>query len=228
MQTTKGSLFIVATPIGNLGDITFRAVEVLRAAAVVACEDTRRSRVLFTHLGIVAPRLVSCFEHNEQHRIPGILATLDEGKDAALITDAGTPNISDPGYRLVKACVDGGYRVIPIPGACAAIAAISASGLPTDRFSYMGFPPVKKGRFEAFIDEALLPERTAVFYLPMRRVPATLELIAGKFPATRVVIARELTKLHEEFIRGTAGELLAALPTLSTKGECTFLCHRDE
>lgn len=223
-----GTLFLLATPIGNLADITLRGLEVLKKVGVVCCEDTRTSGVLFAAHGIRVPRLVSYHEHNEEQRVPQVLELLKSGQDVVLVSDAGTPNISDPGFRLVSAAIKAGYCVSPLPGPCALAAAVSASGLPTDRFLYLGFPPHKKSKVAAFLEEALFPGRTSVFYLPMRKVPSFLQQIVDLDGSTSVVIARELTKLHEEFIRGTAAELLARMDSITQKGECTFLCYREK
>ncbi|MBM4371077.1 MAG: 16S rRNA (cytidine(1402)-2'-O)-methyltransferase [Deltaproteobacteria bacterium] len=223
-----GVLHVVATPIGNLGDLTLRATEILRTAQLIACEDTRRTRALLAHLGISGVRLVSLFEHNEERRIASLLETLLGGSGVCLVSDAGTPTISDPGYRLVSACAAQGIPVVPIPGPCAAVAALSASGLPTDRFLFLGFPPHRKGRLDAFLAEALEPGRTAILYAPLRRVPALLERLATLAPDARVVIARELTKVHEELLRGTVRELLDGVEHMTLKGECTLLVHRGK
>ena len=220
-----GSLSVVATPIGNLSDMTLRGIEVFKAAAVIACEDTRRTRQLLSHLGIATPRLVSLHEHNEERRLDSLRELLLGGTDVVLASDAGTPTVSDPGYRLVADCVANGIPVIPIPGPCAAVAALSASGLPTDRFLFLGFPPHKKSKLDAYLDEALLPGRTSVLYAPLRRVPKLLDRMATRAPGARVVIARELTKLHEQFHRGTVAELIAGIEQIPMKGECTLVVY---
>jgi len=220
-----GTLYVVATPIGNLSDITLRAIEVLKAATVIACEDTRRTRKLLSHLGIAAPKLISLHEHNEERRLDGLRELLISGTDVVLASDAGTPTVSDPGYRLVADCVASGVTVVPIPGPCAAVAALSASGLPTDRFLFLGFPPHKKSKLDAYLDEALSPGRTSILYTPLRRVPKLLERMATRAPEAQVVIARELTKLHEQFLRGTVEALLADIENMPMKGECTIVLY---
>jgi len=223
-----GTLFVVATPIGNLSDITLRAVETLKTAEVIACEDTRRTRKLLSHLGVATPRLVSLHEHNEERRLGQLRETLLGGADVVLVSDAGTPTVSDPGYRLVADCVANDIPVVPIPGPCAAIAALAASGLPTDRFLFLGFPPHKKSKLDAYLDEALSPGRTSLLYAPLRRVPGLLERMAARAPDARLVIARELTKVHEQFIRGTVEELLAGIDKIPLKGECTIAVYRPK
>ncbi|MFH1529839.1 MAG: 16S rRNA (cytidine(1402)-2'-O)-methyltransferase [Pseudomonadota bacterium] len=223
-----GTLYVVATPIGNLSDVSLRAIEVLKAAQVIACEDTRHTRKLLSLLGIPAPRLVSLHEHNEERRLDGLRELLVSGTDVVLASDAGTPTVSDPGYRLVADCVASDVPVVPIPGPCAAVAALSASGLPTDRFLFLGFPPHKKSKLDAYLDEALSPGRTSVLYAPLRRVPKLLERMATRAPEAQVVIARELTKLHEQFLRGTVEALLADIENLPMKGECTIVVHRPK
>jgi 16S rRNA (cytidine1402-2'-O)-methyltransferase len=225
MDAASGRLYCVATPIGNLQDMTLRAVEVLRSVDAVACEDTRSAGRLFSHLDISRPRFISMFEHNEPGRVKQLLEMLKSGKDIAIISEAGTPTISDPGYRLVAACVEADIEVIPVPGACAAVAALSASGLPTDRFLFLGFPPRKGAKLRRYLEQALFPARTSVCYLPARRWPGFLERVNEEAPGTRVVVARELTKVYEEFIRGTARELFESADQLTLKGECTVLLY---
>ena len=223
-----GKLYVVATPIGNLSDVTLRAIETLKAAAIIACEDTRRTRKLLSHLGIATPKLVSLHEHNEERRLDGLRETLLAGTDVVLASDAGTPTVSDPGYRLVAACIAADITVVPIPGPCAAVAALSASGLPTDRFLFLGFPPHKKSKLDAYLDEALLTGRTSLLYTPLRRVPKLLERMALRAPEAQVVIGRELTKIHEQFIRGTVAELLEGIEQMPMKGECTIAVYRPK
>ena len=224
-RQVAGTLHVVATPIGNLSDVTLRAIEVLKSATVIACEDTRRTRKLLSHLGIATPKLISLHEHNEERRLNGLRELLLGGTDVTLASDAGTPTVSDPGFRLVADCVANDISVVPIPGACAAVAALSASGLPPDRFLFLGFPPHKKSKLDAYLDEALHPGRTSVLYAPLRRVPKLLERMATRSPDARVVIGRELTKLHEQFIRGTVVELLEDIEQMPMKGEATIVVH---
>ncbi len=204
------TLYLVATPIGNLEDITRRAQRVLSEVALVAAEDTRHSGLLLRHLGLHKP-LLSLHEHNEAARIPAILAALDRGEDVALISDAGTPGLSDPGYRLVRAVWEAGHRVVPVPGASALLAALVASGLPTDRFLFLGFPPRKAAARVALLREVCTEPGTLVFFEAPTRLPALLRDMLTVFgPERPVVVARELTKIHETFWRGTAAAAVAA------------------
>ena len=227
-RRAAGALYLVAPPLGPLSDVTLRAIEVLKAAEIIACEDTRRTRKLLSHLGIGAPKLVSLHEHNEERRLSGLRDVLHAGTDVVLASDAGTPTVSDPGFRLVADCVANEIPVVPIPGPCAAVAALSASGLPTDRFLFLGFPPHKKSKLDAYLDEALLAGRTSVLYAPLRRVPKLLERMATRAPEAQVVIGRELTKLHEQFIRGTVADLLADIDNMPMKGEATIVVHNPK
>jgi 16S rRNA (cytidine1402-2'-O)-methyltransferase len=218
-----GVLYLVATPIGNLEDITYRAVRILSEADLIACEDTRQSRKLLDHYGIAKPT-VSYHEHNEAERAEDLAARLRGGAVIALITDAGMPLVSDPGYRLVQAALDSGVAVVPIPGASAALTALAASGLPTDAFHFGGFLPHKPGQrlkaLEAIADEPA----TVIFYEAPHRIVEALEAVEQVLGARPIVVARELTKLHEEFLRGTAAEIRATLAARdSVKGEITLL-----
>tara|TARA_R110001592_G_scaffold363352_2_gene684890 strand:+ start:160669 stop:161505 length:837 start_codon:yes stop_codon:yes gene_type:complete len=202
-----GELYVVATPIGNLGDMVPRAVDVLHAVDVVAAEDTRHSGRLLSHLAIKTP-LISYHDHSDDRQITKIIELLEQGKSVALISDAGTPLISDPGYKLVRAVRQQGFRVVPIPGPCALIAAISASGLPSDRFTFEGFPPAKTSarikKFQSLVDES----RTLVFYESPHRIVDTLADMSKVFGEARdVVMARELTKTYETFLFGTLAEV---------------------
>lgn len=221
-----GTLYLVATPIGNLEDITLRALRILREADVIACEDTRQTRHLLDHFGISKP-LVSYHEHNEAARAAELIAKIEAGANVAVVTDAGTPLISDPGYRAAAAAITAGIRVEPIPGASAMLTALSGSGLATDEFRFCGFLPARAAQrrrtLESFRDE----DCTLIFYEAPHRILETLEDVEAELPARPVVVARELTKLHEEFLRGTAAEVraqLAARP--SVKGEITLLLGR--
>ncbi len=216
-RATAGVLYLVATPIGNLGDLVFRAVEVLKAVDVIACEDTRHSRPLLDHYGIGKP-LLALHEHNEDAISSRLVDRLLSGETVALISDAGTPLINDPGFPLVRRAREAGIRVSPIPGPCALIAALCASGMPGHRFAYEGFPPRKsqarKALFESLKDEP----RTLIFYESSHRVEETLRDAAEIFPHTRrVVIARELTKRYETLVEtqiGEAASILAADPEM--------------
>lgn len=203
-----GTLYIVATPIGNLEDISQRAVHLLNQVDLIAAEDTRHTGKLLRHLGVQKP-LISVHEHNEEQQLARLIATLSKGGSVALVSDAGTPLVSDPGFRLVRAVHDAGIRVSPIPGPSSMIAALSVAGLPTDRFTFEGFPPAKDGaRLKAF--EALKTEsRTLVFFESPHRVLRTVEDMAAVFGADRdAAVARELTKTFETVRRGPLGELL--------------------
>jgi 16S rRNA (cytidine1402-2'-O)-methyltransferase len=206
---TSGTLYLVGTPIGNLGDMTARAREVLAEADTVACEDTRRTGALLDHFGIEA-RMVSFFEGNERERTPELVRALLAGRSVAVVSDAGMPGLSDPGFRLVRECVSQGISVTAVPGPSAVIAALVVSGLPTDRFVYEGFLPRRGGDRRARLGALAHEERTLVFFESPRRVVPTLEDMRTVFgPNRRVVVARELTKIHEEVIRGTVEEVFA-------------------
>jgi 16S rRNA (cytidine1402-2'-O)-methyltransferase len=214
----SGRLFLVGTPIGNLGDVTERAKQTLAAADLVAAEDTRRTGRLLSRFGIKRP-LVSLFEGNERRRTEELLIALREGKEVALVTDAGMPGISDPGFRLVRACVDEGIDVRVVPGPSAVTAALAVSGLPSDRFVFEGFLPRKAGeRRERLRLLAGEPRTIVVFESPLR-VAALLRDVLAEAGDRRVAVARELTKLHEEVIRGRASEVLAGLAGSDPKGE---------
>lgn len=192
------SLYIVPTPIGNLADITQRAIDVLAMVDVVAAEDTRHSSVLLNHLQIKA-NLLALHDHNEQQRADALIARVQQGQSVALISDAGTPLISDPGYHLVTRCREAGVRVIPLPGACAAITALSASGLPTDRFTFEGFLPAKEKARDDRLTELLDETRTLIFYESPRRLLETVQAVARLYGERQIVVARELTKTFESF-----------------------------
>jgi len=218
-----GALYVVATPIGNLEDITYRAVRTLAEADLIACEDTRQTRKLLDHYGIGKPT-VSYHEHNEAKRAEELAARLRGGATVALVSDAGMPLVSDPGYRLVQAAVASGIAVIPIPGPSAVLTALAASGLPTDAFHFGGFLPPKSGQrlkaLEAMADE----QATVIFYEAPHRIVETLDAIQEVLGPRPIVVARELTKIHEEFLRGTAAEIRATLAAReSVKGEITLL-----
>ena len=203
-----GKLFVVATPIGNLEDITLRALRVLAETDTIACEDTRRTRKLLSHHGIRGKTLVSYHEGNEKERAQELLEMLREGKDVALVSDSGTPCISDPGYRITKAVAGAGIKVVPVPGPSAATAALSASGLPTDRFAFEGFLPRKKGNLRKRLAELLSERRTLVIYESVHRIDATLAELARALGDREIVVFREMTKAHEEVIRGRLSELV--------------------
>lgn len=218
----KGKLFIVATPIGNLADFTFRAKEVLESVTLIACEDTRHTGILLKHYEIKTPTL-SFHSHSGKAKVDKIMAYLTKG-DVALVSDAGTPGISDPGYLLVQAALVAGHEVVPIPGASAVITALCASGLPTDKFLYLGFLPVKKGR-QTIFKKIAESERTVVFYESPHRLKKTLSQLGEHLnEGAYVAVAKELTKIHETFYRGTLKEVLAGLPS-TIKGEYSVMIH---
>ncbi len=206
-----GTLYLVAMPIGNLADMTVRAVDVLRLVDFIVAEDTRTSQRVLSHYDIDTPFLSSLYQGSERQRIGSILATLEEGKQLALVSDAGTPLISDPGFPLVRAAVEAGYPVVPVPGPCAAIAGLVASGLPTDRFEFDGSLPRSAGARRSLFESLIVREGTTVFYESSHRIMDSLRLLAEVLPERQLVLARELTKVHEEFLRGTAAEVLDAL-----------------
>lgn len=216
-------LFIVATPIGNLSDMTFRAVETLKSVDLIACEDTRHSRKLLDHYGIDKP-LVSLHEHNEAARSAELAGRMAEGLSIALISDAGTPIVSDPGFRLVREAVSRGIRVTPIPGPSASVAALAASGLPSNEFFFAGFLPRKEGERRRRLEQLSRMGSTIILYEAPHRILATLGEIAAVMGDPEICIARELTKLHEEFLRGRAGEVAAQLRSRGEiRGEFTLL-----
>jgi len=213
-----GVLYVVATPIGNLEDISARALRVLREVDVVACEDTRRTRALLTHFDIHTPT-VSYYEHNKLTRGPQLLRQLGEGKSVALVSDAGTPGISDPGGLLVREARAAGIAVVPLPGPSAVVAALSAAGLPADRFVFDGFLPVKPGRRVNRLRALRELETTVVVYESPHRIVAAMEAIAEVFGDTPVVVARELTKQFEEIVTATPAAHLARLRATEARGE---------
>ncbi len=218
-----GKLYIVATPIGNLEDITLRALRVLRECGLIACEDTRQTRKLLEHFGIATP-MTSYHEHNETERAAELVAKLEAGTSIALVSDAGTPLVSDPGYRLVHAAIAAGVPVVPIPGASAALGALSAAGLPSDAFRFCGFLPPKSAQRRRVLEEWKKDAGTLIFYETPHRILDALDDITAVMGTRPIAVARELTKIHEEILRGTAAEIhatLAARP--SVKGEITLL-----
>lgn len=217
-----GALYIVATPIGNLEDMTFRAVNTLKDVDLIAAEDTRHSRKLLTHFGITTP-LTSYYDHNQALKGEQIIAALLQDKQVALITDAGTPCISDPGYLLVRDALAAGIKVVPIPGACAAVAALAMAGLPTDSFTFAGFPPNKEGKRRTFLAALASAHGTVVLYEAPHRVAATLADIAAVLGERRVVVARELTKRFEEALHGTAGQVRKLVQDGRERGEVVLL-----
>jgi 16S rRNA (cytidine1402-2'-O)-methyltransferase len=219
----RGILYVVATPLGNLRDISARALEVLGQVDLIACEDTRHTAQLFSAYGISRP-LVSYFEHNEQERARELTEKLAHGASIALVTDAGTPAISDPGYRLVRAALDAGCVVRSVPGPSAVSAALSIAGLPTDRFTFEGFLPARGGPRRARIRELKRETRTMVFYEAARRLPETLTDLSAEFgPGREAAVVREATKLFEEVVRGSLGDLIGRWKDSPPKGEITLV-----
>jgi len=223
------ALYLVGTPIGNLEDITLRAVRVLKEVDLIACEDTRQTQKLLNHYGITT-RTISYHQHNEMTRSAELVKEMHEGASLALVTDAGMPGISDPGFRLVSLAIRHRVPVVPIPGAAAFLAALVASGLPTDSFRFSGFLPAKRGERRAALEAIKSSPRTQVFYETPHRIVETLEDVVEVLGALRhVVIAREVTKLHEEFLRGRAGEVVETLKSRDgVKGEITLLIGKAE
>ncbi len=225
----RPALYLVATPIGNLEDITLRALRVLKEADVIACEDTRQTQKLLSHYGITT-RTVSYHERNEMTRAAELVKDLQEGTSVALVTDAGMPGISDPGFRLISLAIRHHVPVVPVPGVSAFLAALVASGLPTDSFRFSGFLPAKRGERRAALEAVKISPRTQVFYEAPHRIVEALADVVEVLGANRhVVIAREVTKLHEEFLRGRANEVLETLRSRDrVKGEITLLIGKAE
>jgi len=217
-----GTLYIVATPLGNLEDMTYRAVRILAEVDLIAAEDTRHSLKLLNHFNI-SKSLTSYFDHNQQFKGERILDALRQGKSVALISDAGTPCISDPGYNLVRDAVGEGITVVPIPGACAAVAALSGSGLPSDTFTFAGFPPSRQGKRRAFLGDMSRLPGTLVLYEAPHRLEETLVDIRAVLGERQVVVAREISKIYEEFVRGTVSEVIAAMAGGKARGEIVIL-----
>ena len=218
----SGILYITATPIGNLEDLTLRALRILKEVPVIACEDTRQTLKLLNSYKL-KKTLISYYHPKESQKIPRIISYLKQGDDVALVTDSGTPGISDPGYPLIKEAIAQGIRVIPVPGASALTAALSASGLPTHRFLFLGFPSPKKEAVKKLLSSLKNEKSTLVIYLPTRRIHSFLQTCLETLGNRQVVIAREMTKIHEEFIRGKAEELAKKLEKKQLKGEATIL-----
>jgi 16S rRNA (cytidine1402-2'-O)-methyltransferase len=217
-----GILYIVATPIGNLEDITLRAIRTLKEADVIAAEDTRHTQVLLKHFAINTP-LTSFHEHNERAKTAQLVTRLERGESIALVSDAGTPAISDPGYRLVVAAIGAGIRVIPIAGPSALIAALSAAGLPTDGFDFRGFLPARKQERRSKLQELRDGRYTMVFYETPHRLQESLDDVREILGDRRMVLAREVTKLHEEFLRGRISEVISEVSRREIRGEMTLV-----
>ncbi|MDT7690260.1 MAG: rRNA (cytidine1402-2-O)-methyltransferase [Acidobacteriota bacterium] len=227
MSQTKGTLYLVATPIGNLEDVTRRALRVLAEADVVACEDTRRTRSLLEHFGIRA-RTLSYHEHNERERAEELALMIETGSTVALVSDAGTPAVNDPGYRLVRACITRGLAVVPVPGATAFVAALTASGLPTDEFYFGGFLPSRTHARRERLSSVRALRATLIFYETPHRLAHALADAREVLGEREAVVARELTKLHEEIVRGRLSELVARFAVEgSARGEMVLIIDRD-
>ncbi len=218
---TVATLYLVATPIGNLEDVTLRALRTLREAALVLAEDTRHTRTLLTRHEI-AQKPVSLHAHNEASRVARVLDVLEEGGDVALVSDAGTPLVSDPGARLVREVIDAGHAVTAVPGPSAVLAALTVAGLGAERFTFVGFLPRKAGERSALLDRLVGADETLVFFESPRRLPETLECLAGRLGPRRACVARELTKVHEETVRGTLPELAERFGE-GVRGEVTLI-----
>lgn len=218
----SGDLYVVATPIGNLEDLTFRALRTLGEVSVIVCEDTRRTRKLLNKYSI-KKKLISYYHPKESQKIPQIISLLKQGKDVALVADSGTPGISDPGYPLIREAITQGIKIIPIPGPAAITAALSVAGLPTHRFLFLGFLPPKKEATKKLLASLKNEKATLVFYLPTRKLLSFLDLTRETIGNRQIVIAREMTKIYEEFLRGTTEELLKKLEEKKLKGEATVL-----
>lgn len=221
-ETTSGTLYLVSTPIGNLEDITLRALRVLKEVDLIAAEDTRRTKKLLNHYQIKTP-LTSYFEHSSFKKTQSLLSQLKKGTDIALVSEAGTPSISDPGFKLTKRAIENRLKVVPIPGASASIAALSASGLPTNSFIFEGFIPRKPGKRRNFFLSLKDQEKTLIFYESPRRLITTLKDLLAVLGDRQIVIARELTKIFEEMIRGRTSEVIELLEDKTIKGEITIL-----
>jgi 16S rRNA (cytidine1402-2'-O)-methyltransferase len=228
-ETSPASvLYVVATPIGNLEDITLRALRVLKEADLIACEDTRQTQKLLNHYEI-ATRTVSYHEHNEMTRAAELIVDLERGLRLALVTDAGMPGISDPGFRLISLAIRHNVPVVPIPGASAFLAALVGSGLPTDSFRFSGFLPAKRSQRRTLLESIRTSPRTQIFYEAPHRIRESLEDVVEVLGGSRhTILAREVTKLHEEFLRGRADELLDIAQSRELKGEITILIGKAE
>ncbi|HJM46202.1 MAG TPA: 16S rRNA (cytidine(1402)-2'-O)-methyltransferase [Candidatus Marinimicrobia bacterium] len=226
MTHNSGTLYIVATPIGNLQDITYRAIEILKNTTFIAAEDTRKSKILLSHFNINKP-LISYFEHNKFKRIPQILKRINSGENCALITDAGTPAISDPAYKLIRNAIDQNIIIESVPGPSSVLTALTASGLPTDRFIFEGFLPPRKNRKSRLL--RLKNEvATLIFFENPKRLNRTLNDIHTYIGDRPAVIAREMTKIHEEYLRGTVSQLISYTEENKMKGECVILIGKDK
>ena len=220
-----GRIVLVPTPIGNLGDITLRALEVLKSADRIACEDTRRSGILLSHHGISGKPLVALHEHNEARKAPDLVAAAKAGEMIAFVSDAGMPGVSDPGYRLVQACLDAGVDFEVIPGPSAVLTALIGSGLPCHAFRFGGFLSVKTGKRRTAMKQALESGETGIFFESPHRIVSTLEILTEIAPQARICVARELTKKFETYHRGTSAEVLEWFKVHGAKGEMVILMN---
>lgn len=219
-----GVLYVCATPIGNLEDITLRALRILKEVDVIVAEDTRRTRKLLAHYGITTPLSASLYQGVEEERVEGVVELLRAGKKVALVSDAGTPLISDPGLPLIRACIRAGIPVIPVPGPSAVLAALVSAGLPTDRFLFAGYPPRKHGERRRWLSELLSVPATVVFFESPHRLLSTLSLLSELDSNRPMAVARELTKIHEEFVRGTTAQVFSEFQNRGkVLGECVVL-----
>lgn len=213
---------MVATPIGNLKDLTLRALDILKKVDAVACEDTRKTLKLLNHYQI-KKKLISYYHPKEKQKVPLIIDLLEKRNNIALVSEAGTPGLSDPGYPLIKEALNKKIKIVPIPGPSALTAALPVSGLPTHRFLFLGFPPVKKTASKKLLASLREEPSTLIFYLPARKIPTFLRIINETLGPRKIVIAREMTKIYEEFIRGSSEEILEKIDSFTLKGETTFL-----
>lgn len=222
-----GVLYVVSTPIGNLKDITIRALDVLKDVSLILCEDTRRTKILLVNYNISKP-LTSFYEQNRLKKIPLVIGELKKGNDVAIVSEAGTPGISDPGFFLIEKVIEEKINVTVIPGVSAVITALTGSGLPTDGFVFLGFLPRKKGKIKKVLNKFIDLKKTTVFYESPYRIKRTLEILTEILPGdTRVVIAREMTKKFEEFIRGKVSDIISKLPE-KILGEITVLISEQD
>lgn len=224
-QKQKGNLYVVATPIGNLEDITLRAIKTLKEVDLIAAEDTRHTLKLLNHLEITKP-MISYHRHNEEIRCENLIKELKEGKNIALVSDAGTPGICDPGEEIIKKCIEEDIKVIPLPGACAMINALIASGISTKEFSFLGFLPLNKKNRKEKIEEIKNSNKTIIIYEAPHKLKNTLNDLSSILEDRKIVLARELTKIHEEYIRGTINELIEKSENL--KGEIVLIIEGNK